>query len=375
MDILDSATARAWIDVDLGALVANGRSLTERARPRLGIMPVVKADAYGLGVAEVVRALEALEPWGYAVATLAEGAELRDLGIKRRIVTLFSTPEELRGAPEWRLTPAIGDRQALGSWREEARRLGRRLPFQLEIDTGMGRAGFQYDEAQEWLPEVLEACAADLEWDATLTHFHTPESAGPTGRQWERFQTCLASFPEGIGGAVHAASSAAAIQWPEYSADIIRPGIFLYGGLEPGISAQPQPVVAVRARVLSVRDVAAGWTASYGADFVAPSDSRWATLAIGYGDGVRRELSKGGVVRFGEREAPIIGRVCMDVTVVDVTDLDGIEPGDVATVIGGPSDSPQSLRAVAGRCGTIEYEILTGLTRRLPRRYVGVGAG
>jgi alanine racemase len=162
----------------------------------------------------------------------------------------------------------------------------------------------------------------------------------------------------------------AGVRWPEYAADLLRPGLFLYGGLAGGEPIQPTPVINVKARVSTVRDVPEGWTASYGATFRAERASRWATLAIGYGDGIRRELSNNGFVGFGTREAPIIGRVCMDVLVVDVSGMDDVSAGSVATVIGGPHGSPTGLDVVAERCGTITYEILTGLTQRLPRRYV-----
>jgi alanine racemase len=170
---------------------------------------------------------------------------------------------------------------------------------------------------------------------------------------------------------LHTSASAAAARWPEFAADLLRPGLFLYGGRAGGEPLAPRPVVTVCARVTAVREVPAGWTASYGATHRAERPSRWATLAIGYADGLRRELSNNGAVRFGEREAPIVGRVCMDVTVVDVTDLPAVSAGDVATVIGGPADSATGLTTVAERCGTISYEILTGLTGRLPRRYMG----
>lgn len=371
MDTGDLSTVRAWVEVDLGALVANYDSLAERAKPRVGMLPVVKANAYGVGVCPVVRALEAREPWGYAVAALTEGIELRERGIDRRVLLFFCTPEELDLAAEADLTPAIGDLEALERWRGVARGSGRRLPFHLEIDTGMGRCGFHHADRARWLPQVLEACEADLSWEATYSHYHSADEpdAEPTREQWDRFQTCVAAFPEGAGGVLHTAASASAARWPEYAADLIRPGIFLYGGVAGDLPLRPQPVVTLQARVTAVREVPEGWTASYGATYRAPRPSRWATLAVGYADGVRRELSNSGFVRFGDREAPIIGRVCMDVTVVDVTELDGIGPGSVATLIGGPQDGPTGLSTVAKRCGTIDYEILSGLTQRLPRCY------
>lgn len=337
------------------------------------MLPVVKADAYGLGACPVVRALERRDPWGYAVATLAEGVELRERGIDRRIVLLFATPQELDGAAEARVTPVIGDLVALERWSRLARASGRRLPFHLEIDTGMGRCGLPHDAVDAWLPTVLHAAGDGLEWEGTLTHFHSAdeEREEPSREQWSRFRGCVERFPEGMGGVLHTTASVAGLRWPEMAADLVRPGIHLYGGVSGQEPVEPAPVVTVRARVTSVRDTPKGWTASYGATYRAPRPSRWATLAIGYADGVRRELSNQGLVRIGERTAPIIGRVCMDVTVVDVTDHEGVEPGSVATVIGGPVQGPTGLATVASRCGTITYEILTGLTRRLPRTYSG----
>lgn len=375
MDIRDLETVRAWVDVDLGALVANYDSLAQRANPRVGLLPIVKADAYGLGACPVVRALESRDPWGYGVATLAEGVRLRERGIDRRVVAFFLTPHELDQAANAGITPVLGDAHNLELWRGIARRLRKRLPFHVEVDTGMGRCGFHHADARAWLPMIQEALADGLVWEGTLTHFHSADEldADPTREQWERFQACVAAFPAGVGGVIHTSASAAGARWPEYAADLVRPGLFLYGGLAGGEPIRPEPVATVRARVVSVREVPAGWTASYGATHEARRPSRWATLAIGYADGLRRELSNNGFVRFGDREAPIIGRVCMDVTVVDVTDLDEVTPGTVCTAIGGPDGAATSLHAVSKRCGTIDYEILTGLTQRLPRRYAGVG--
>ncbi len=368
----ETETLRAWVEVDLGALAQNYKTLLNRAKPRVGVMPVVKADAYGLGLGPVVRALETMGPWGYGVAAVSEGIQLRQMGVERPILLLFCTPEELDPAAEARVTPAIGDLEALERWRAIARSRGERLPFHLEVDTGMGRAGFHFAAADHWVPQVSEASERDVEWQGTFTHYHSADAPdeAPTAEQWERFQSCMARLPEGVGGLIHTAPSAVAYRWPGYSADLVRPGLFLYGAFVSDAPPAPEPVVAVRARVTSVRDVPAGWTVSYGATYQAPRPSRWATLAIGYGDGLRRELTNNGVVQFGDAEAPIIGRVCMDVTIVDTTEMKAVGPGDVATLIGG-AEGPTSLGSVAARCGTIPYELLTGLTQRLPRVYAG----
>jgi alanine racemase len=373
----DLSRVRAWVEVDLEALASNYDALCERAKPQVGLLPVVKADAYGLGMCPVVRALETREPWGYGVAAFTEALEIREKGLDRRVILLFNTPDELELAAEVGVTPGIGDLEALEVHRACARKFERRLPFHLEIDTGMGRCGFHHEGLQSWLPRVLEASERDLEWEGTFTHYHSADfdDAAPTQEQWERFERCVGQFPKEVGGLRHTAASVAAMRWPEHSADLLRPGLFLYGGTTGMESIQPAPVVEVLARVASVREVPEGWTASYGATFRAERPSRWATLAIGYADGVRRELSNRGSVLFGDRVAPIIGRVCMDVIMVDVTGIEGIEAGSVATVIGGPSDGPTGLKSVADRCDTITYEILTGLTRRLPRLYGGQPGG
>ena len=371
MDRRDTDTLRAWVDVDLGALVANYETLQAWAKPRAGMMPVVKADAYGLGVGPVVMALESCEPWGYVVAAASEAVEVRGLGIDRPILSITSTPDELDLVAEAGATPAIGDLETLERWRAIGRRLARRLPFHLEVDSGMGRSGFRDDAVASWLPCVVEAVEGDLHWQGTFTHYHSADEpeAGPTEGQWKRFQRCLNEFPEGVGGLIHSTASVAVARWPEYADDLVRPGIFLYGGIGGNEPFLPKPVAAVRARVATIREVPKGWTVGYGSTYRASRAERWATLAIGYGDGLRREVANVGAVRFGKREAPIIGRISMDMTVVDVTDIEGVDPGSIATVIGGPHDASTSLIAVAETCGTISYEILTGLTRRLPRRY------
>lgn len=363
-------TWRAWVEVDLAALRRNYETI-RRAVPRARILAVVKADAYGLGAPRVVAALEPLDPWGYAVATPGEGAEVRAFGVTRPVVVLFPPHEALEWMAERELTPALGDLEGLRRWRAAAEAAGRTLPFHLEIDTGMGRAGVPWNEAARWLPEVLEACESRLRWEGVCMQFHSAAEPGAPGarEQWRAFESALQRVPAGRVGLRHAAASAAALRFPEFGADLVRPGLFLYGGGAGWGAREPEPVATVRARVLSVRDVPAGWTASYGATYRARSPERWATLGLGYGDGYPRALSNVGVAAFERGRAPVVGRVCMDVTVVNVTGLDGVRPGEAAVVLGGPAHAPTSLERVAERAGTISYEILTGLSPRLPRVY------
>ena len=266
-----------------------------------------------------------------------------------------------------RAEPAISSLDDLEAFGEAAGAAGggRPLPVHLEVDTGMGRAGLVAGERDGWIPELVGILAAHpLELASTFTHFHSAESdEEATAAQAESLEATLADL-EAAGvdpGLVHLSNSAAALRHPELSADLVRPGLFLAGG-EGG-----EPVAAVRARVLDVREVPAGHTVSYGALYRTPAAARLATLGVGYGDGLRRELSDRGSALVAGRRVPIRGAVCMDVTVVDVTDVPGVRPGSVATVLGPAGGEEIPLEAMAGACGTIPYEILTGLGRRLPR--------
>ncbi len=361
-------TERAWIEVDLGALRRNSRVISDRAGDGCRLLPMVKADAYGVGLERVVRALRPLGPWGYGVATTAEGRHLRELGWGGRVVVFAPTlPADLDGLALERLEPVVPDLEALSL----CGRVGEPAPVSvhLEVDTGMGRLGLRWDEVDAWLPGLLDVVRrGGVKLAGTMTHFHSADRDSElTREQWRRLQGALAAMRgEGLDpGLVHAANSAAAVLNPETQADLVRPGIYLYGGgtWEP----MPDEVVSVRARVLAVRDVPRGATVSYGATWTADAPARLATLAIGYGDGLRRGLSGKGRALIHGVAAPIRGVVCMDTVVVDVSGRDDVQAGDVATLLGADGDDRISLSEVAGLCDTIDYEILTGLSRRLPR--------
>jgi alanine racemase len=351
MPSISHEPARAWVDVDLGALRANARTVAAISGARL--LPMVKADGYGLGALAAVRALEPLEPWGYGVATVDEGATLRAAGIDRPIV-VFSPliPDAIPRYLAHRLRPAIDEIEALRAWLGQGS-----APFHVDIDTGMSRSGFRWTGDTGW----RNLLAGSAGFEGCFTHFHSAEGdPASVHRQWRRFQQLLEALP-GRPPLVHVANSAAALQGNTYACDLVRPGIFLYGGGAGGPA--PEPVARLRARVVSERIVRAGETVSYGGTWTAPRDTRVATLAIGYADGVPRSLSNTGVVELGGRLAPIVGRVTMDFIMVapDVA----VSRGDVATIFGGLV----SLDDQARRAGTISYELLTSLGPRLPRRY------
>lgn len=361
---------RAWVEIDLDALRDNYRAVREAVGSRLAIIAMVKADAYGLGAARVVRALEPLEPWGYGIATADEGAALRDLGVLRPIVVFGPlAPTAVAMAARAKLTATISDVPSLERWLAASEG---GLDFHVEIDTGMGRAGFDWRETHTWSRAVLDLAGVE-HWTGVMTHFHGADSgdAAASAAQWERFQDALAQLPIPRDRLmVHTANSAAALRWPEYAADAVRPGIYLYGGHpapEAAGVAAPRGVASVRARLVLVRDVPPGSTVGYGATHVAQGWERWGTLAIGYGDGLPRRLGNRGSAIVRGQIVPFVGRISMDMTVVDITGVPEARVGDVVTLIGSEGDVAITLDEVAIHAETISYEILTGLRPRLPR--------
>jgi alanine racemase len=357
---MHSLMRRAWVDVDLGALLRNGAALAERAKAPL--LPMVKADAYGLGAERVARVLERLDPWGFGVATVAEGEELRAVAIERPIVVF--TPiltGDFDAAIRSNLTPSLSDPSAIARWRETDR------PWQLAIDTGMSRAGVQWDE----IDSLLDVLIANPPQGA-FTHFHSAEKNDSTRSvQEERFATALARLPA-RPSMIHAENSPAIEHRGPSPWSVVRPGIFLYGvssGNSPAIV--PEPVVTLQARIVDLRTIREGDTVSYGGTYRADGDRQIATLGIGYADGYRRALSNRGNALLSGQRVPIAGSVTMDMTMIDVTDVP-CAIGDVATLIGADGDDQIDVSEVAALGEISPYEVLTSLRGRLPRRYVGV---
>lgn len=364
---------RAWVDVDLDAVRANFRTIAETAKPRRGVVPMVKADGYGLGAERVVRALQPLGPWGFGVAAAAEGMALRDAGVGGPIVVFSPLPpgdNEMAAAAG--LTATVSDLGGVDRWAAMAARHGP-LEFHLEIDTGMGRCGFDWRGAAGWGAQVASRLSEDLRWSGVFTHFHSADEAdaSSSAAQWERFQSALVQLPIDAGTLlVHAANSAASLRWPAYGLDLVRPGIFMYGvqaTASDALAPRPAPVASVRSRLVLVKDVEAGSSVGYGATHRATGPERWGTLAIGYGDGFPRALGNRGGALVRGRRVPIIGRISMDLTVVDLTGVPEARVGDVATLIGRDGDAEIRVEEVAELAGTIGYEILTNLGQRLPR--------
>ncbi len=349
---------RAWVEVDLGALVRNAAALSAHAG--VPLLPVIKADAYGLGAVPVAHALAPTNPWGYGIATVAEGESLRTAGIRSRIVVF--TPlllEEFADARAARLTPTLASRETIAEWQQK-----RGGPWQLAIDTGMQRAGIPWERTAE-LNDLVRASPPE----AVFTHYHSSEmDDGSVQEQDRRFAAALDALsvrPK----LTHADNSAAIVRREKQPYGLVRPGVFLYGVGSGPRTLNPEPVVHLRARVLELHDVAAGETVSYGGLWRAPSPRRIATIAVGYADGYRRALSNVGRAFLHGRDVPVVGSVTMDMTMLDVTDVP-CAPGDVATLIGRDGDHVSTVEEVAAIGHITTYELLTGLRQRLPRVYL-----
>ena len=350
--------ARARVEIDLGALQRNGAAVARRAG--VPLLPMIKADAYGLGAAAAWRALDVLEPWGYGVATVVEGEELRDLGVARPVVVFTPLLEqELTRARSARLTPTLGFPAEIEAWR----RAGGGT-WHLSIDTGMSRAGIPWRQVNE-IRHLVEMHPPE----GAFTHFHSAElDDGTQAAQELLFRDAVASLPS-RPRLLHTANSAAISRGGRSDWDLVRPGIFLYGvgsGRNAGI--QPEPVVNLRAPIVEIRNLEPGDTVSYGATLRVERAARIATLAVGYADGYPRFLSERGSVLVGGTLAPIAGTVTMDMTMIDVTTV-RCEVGDIATLIGRAGDTVLTVERVADDAGMSPYELLTGLRSRVERTY------
>jgi alanine racemase len=352
--------ARALVEIDLGALQRNGAAVARRAG--VPLLPMIKADAYGLGAKGALRALEVLEPWGYGVAAVIEGEELRDTGVTRPIVVFTPLLDaELSRARTARLTPTLGFPRQIEAWL----RAGGGA-WHLAIDTGMSRSGIPWREIDQIAQLVALAPP-----EGAFTHFHSAElNDGTLSAQESLFREAISRLPS-RPRLLHADNSAAIARKGRSAWDLVRPGIFLYGvGSGSTAAIEPEPVVHLRAPIVEIRNLEAGDTVSYDATLRVERAARIATLAIGYADGYPRSLSQVGSVLVGGTIAPIAGTVTMDMTMIDVTTVK-CEVGDAVTLIGRSGNTVLTVERVADDASMSPYELLTGLRSRVERTYTG----
>jgi len=363
-------------EIDLGAIRENVLLACRLAGPAAQVMAVVKADAYGHGAAPVARtALAAGATW-LGVAVPEEAVVLREAGIRSRILVLGPiAPEQAELVVDHGLDQCVSDPAQADALDRMARRRGRVVSLHLKVDTGMGRVGLPPREVRPAADHLARLPAIRLA--GLMTHFADADADDPafTQEQMARFEAAAQALREaGIADSLrHAANSAALLSHSASRLDMVRPGILLYGcpprrGRRPADPAL-RPALRLRTSITQVKDVRAGDSVSYGRTFVASRDVRIATIPIGYADGLPRLLSNRGQALVRGRRASLVGRVCMDMTMVDVTALPEVRAGDEAVLIGRQGDEEITADEVAELAGTISYEILCRIGPRVPRIY------
>ena len=364
--------------VDLGAVRGNFQAIVEhlkRGRPvgTPGVIAVVKANAYGHGAAQVARALEDAGADLLACADIEEGAALRAAGVRAEILVFGAlSVSDLDGVFDCRLTPTISSPGAARAVAAAAARHRQRVRYHLKVDTGMNRLGFRFDNLRRTLPEVL--ASEHLELDAVFTHFATADDPASTlfDEQRQRFERVLADLPA-LGAHPryrHAANSAAVVRDSRVWFDRVRPGLLLYGMVPPPLTSTIAltPVMTLASRVTAVKGLRTGDVTGYGARFTAPKPTTIAIVPAGYADGLDLRLAGRGVVLIRGRRAPIVGSVCMDMLMVDVTGMD-VSPGDEVVFIGSQGGDTIDAREMAETIGTIPWEIVCRVGTRIERVY------
>lgn len=381
--------ATNWLEIDLGALGRNAQRVQQLIGKQCSLWAVIKADAYGHGAIPVARVLEQAGVPRFCVASLSEGIELREAGIKTPIMVFYPplTDADWEAALHHRLEVVVESEASYRSALQAATRLAMSLDAHLEIDTGMSRLG--------WLPEQLSALLQlwhpehPVRWRSVFTHFACADCDLEAAReQLKRFLEAVAML-QGAGFPLlplHAAASAGLLALPESRLDAVRCGLLLYGilplfnlfpshlGEGQGVRVFFEPVLSWRARVLSVRTIPAGQGVSYGWRFRAPRPMRVATLGVGYADGYPIGLSGRTEVLLRGRRVPQIGRICMDMMMIDVSELPDVQPGEVATLLGRDGDDQIRVEELAHRLRTTPHELTTRLGKR-PARQILKPAG
>ena len=373
---------RTWADVSLDNLAHNYQLLRGMVPSDCRFLGVVKADAYGHGALPISRRLSELGADYLAVSNMEEAVQLRRGGIRQPILILgYTPPFYAEDMVDMGIRQEIHSLEYARQLHEVLRGTGKRLKVHLKLDTGMSRLGFFAYDDEKTLDELREvSCLNQLYLEGVFTHFPSADSLDPddeafTATQFDRF-TAMISALKGMGITFelrHCCNSAATLLHPEYALDMIRPGIATYG-LSPAPELEGRfdlrPLMSLRTTVSQIRSFQANVPISYGRTYTTPSPRTIAVLTIGYADGLARGLSNRISFLLHGRPVPVVGRICMDMCMVDVTDVPDVGIGDVVTVFGTDGDAEAPLSEMAEKMGTITYEILCDINKRIPRIYL-----
>lgn len=364
-----------WAEIDLDALAANFRLIRDHVGPGVKVMAAVKADAYGHGAVRCAQCLEAEGIDWFGVALPEEGIQLRNAGITRSILCLGGFWNGQQAAClQHKLTPVVYRLDMIESFDRAARDAAMIADVHVKIDTGMGRLGFRCETVRELCDALPQF--KNVRVDGLMTHIASADDTARnfTENQLTRFHEAISVFRErGFAPThVHAANSAATFGYPQSWGNMVRPGGALYGFsrdvVAPQVQVPPlQPVMSLRSRIMLLKSLSKGEKLGYGGTFETSRDSVIATLPIGYDDGYRRALSNGGQVIVRGKLAPVVGRVSMDMIMIDVTDVPNVALDDDVTLLGSDGELSITAEDIAKIAGTISYEITCGISTRVPR--------
>lgn len=372
--------SRGYLEVDLGAIVRNARSLKSRLAPETKIMGVIKTDGYGHGSVPIARELEKLDfMWGFAVATAEEAYELRQAGIRKPILALgYTFPYCYERLAEEEIRPAVFRRDSLEQLEEAAARSGKTIKVHIKVDTGMNRIGITPDEEGLKLIEDIGR-RKGIEAEGIFTHFARADEADKTSteEQLDTFLGFVSRAEKRLGCAVplkHCSNSASILDMRRADMDLVRAGIVLYG-LYPSdevdrTTAELEPALSLYSRIVYIKTIHRGQSVSYGGTFTAGQDMRVATVPLGYGDGYPRSLSGKGYVLICGKPAPVLGRICMDQFMVDVSDIPEAKEDDRVVLLGKDGGACITAEELGDLSGRFPYELVCDFGKRIPRIYL-----
>lgn len=385
---LDTSLVRA--EIDLKAIAHNVRELRRVTHPDARLMGVVKANGYGHGAVEIARCALKNGAERIGVARIDEGIQLREAGIKAPILIFgYTLPERTPELLEFDLMPTVYSAAFARALSRTAVALGKKIKFHLKVDTGMGRLGLLSQNFKSQHPaKRINTAAVDetvaiaglngIELEGLFTHFATADSADKryAENQLDLFLSFISQLRKaGLNPAVrHAANSAALIDMPRSHLDMVRTGIAIYG-LYPSDEVDKRrvslrPAMALRTRVIHLKKVPAGFNISYGITYKTPKPTTIATVPVGYADGLNRLLSSRGQMLLHGKRVPIVGRICMDLTMLDVGRINNVQVGDEVVIFGRQENESITVDEIASSLGTINYEIVCAITARVPRLYL-----
>lgn len=370
--------SRVYAAVDLDALLHNMNEMKKLIREDTKIMAVIKTDGYGHGAIPIGKELEQLSyVWGYAVATVEEGVILRRNGLTKPILVLGATfPEQYETMARQDIRPNVFSIRLAEQMSDTLKNSGLTLRVHAKVDTGLSRLGFQVTEADaEEIAQISKLPHMILE--GIFTHFAKSDDIDKTmaEEQLAKFMKMKRMLKDrGVNPElIHAANSAAIIDLPDTSLDLVRAGISMYG-MWPSDEVQKsrlelKPVLSLKSRIVFVKELAAGRTISYGATYTVAETAKIATVPVGYGDGYPRSLSNKGYVLVRGQRAPICGRICMDQFMVDVTHIPEIQEGDEVVLVGESGQEAITMEEIGQLSGRFNYEFACDLGKRIPRVY------